>query len=113
MAEFTSYIGGLLSMWLGFSLFGFYGLAEKSVVRILNHFLEKRNMKRKQTTPTIGQLSGINQLMERQNTQTALKSSKVQDMPYQNNRHTPIIRKIQDWQSIYSGEQKQWPLASS
>lgn len=42
MAEFTSNIGGLLSMWLGFSLFGFYNLNEKFLLRIANYFWNKR-----------------------------------------------------------------------
>ncbi|KAJ6219496.1 hypothetical protein RDWZM_005308 [Blomia tropicalis] len=46
LAEFTSYVGGLLSMWLGFSLFGFYGLSEQSIVRFVNYCIKKRARKR-------------------------------------------------------------------
>ena len=43
IAEFTSYIGGLLSMWLGFSLFGFYNLIERTLVRLWMFIKEKRS----------------------------------------------------------------------
>lgn len=33
-------------MWLGFSLFGFYGLTEKAIVRMINNCLEKRRLKK-------------------------------------------------------------------
>ncbi|KAH9521784.1 amiloride-sensitive sodium channel [Dermatophagoides farinae] len=49
IAEFTSNIGGLLSMWLGFSLFGFYNLNEKFFVRLWRHCM---GIKQQQNTTT-------------------------------------------------------------
>ncbi|UXI15550.1 hypothetical protein NH340_JMT01493 [Sarcoptes scabiei] len=48
VAEFTSNIGGLLSMWLGFSLFGFYNLNEKFIVRLINYFWRRRKAQQQQ-----------------------------------------------------------------
>ena len=46
-AEFTSYIGGLLSMWVGFSLLGFYDVVEAVAVYIYKRVKDTNNVKTK------------------------------------------------------------------
>ncbi|XP_027194316.2 uncharacterized protein LOC113789029 [Dermatophagoides pteronyssinus] len=52
IAEFTSNIGSLLSMWLGFSLFGFYNLNEKFFVRLWRHCMNERPQQQQQQNTT-------------------------------------------------------------
>ncbi len=42
MIEFTSYIGGLLSVWLGFSLVGAYDVLEAAVLHIYRYLEDER-----------------------------------------------------------------------
>jgi hypothetical protein len=43
MTEIISYIGGLLSIWLGFSLLGAYDMVEAMVLRIIQYLGNQRN----------------------------------------------------------------------
>jgi hypothetical protein len=43
MAEIVSYIGGLLSMWLGFSLLGAYDIVEAMILRIIRYLGNRKN----------------------------------------------------------------------
>lgn len=74
--------------------------SEKTIVRIVNNCLEKRGNLGKASTATIAQLSGINQMLDKQNIQAMIKSGKVEDLPHRR-RHTPLIRRINNWRSIY------------
>ncbi|CAG2104126.1 unnamed protein product, partial [Medioppia subpectinata] len=56
-AEFSSYIGGLLSMWVGFSLLGLYDVIEGIVV-----YMYKRVKENAQDNNKLGGLTGLNKL---------------------------------------------------
>lgn len=138
-------------MWLGFSLFGFYGLSEKAIVRLVNSCLERRRLKaaikkpRKAAAEATGgqHLKGnisrlweqtSHRLMERSKRlkeltgslaaspmsmfgglhpiDANLKQVDQQSLPYRasNQRkpvvggggnHSPLVRQIQNWRSIY------------
>ncbi|CAG2116932.1 unnamed protein product, partial [Medioppia subpectinata] len=56
-AEFSSYIGGLLSMWVGFSLLGLYDVIEGIVI-----YMYKRVKENAQDNNKLGGLTGLNKL---------------------------------------------------